>query len=56
VSGGETALPGLYFVGQYVAPSGMLREMGIEARRAAASISGAPQPSLLDRATGLVRR
>ena len=56
ISGGRTALPGLYFCGQYVAPSGMLREMGLEARRIAADISGTPQPNLLDRAKGLVRR
>jgi cation diffusion facilitator CzcD-associated flavoprotein CzcO len=42
ISGGPTALPGLYFCGQYVAPSGMLREIGLEARRIAASISGVP--------------
>jgi cation diffusion facilitator CzcD-associated flavoprotein CzcO len=42
ISGGATALPGLYFCGQYVAPSGMLREIGLEARRIAASISGVP--------------
>jgi indole-3-pyruvate monooxygenase len=35
VSGRPTVLPGLYFCGQYVAPSGMLREIGIEARRIA---------------------
>ncbi len=35
VSGGRTALPGLYFVGQFVSPSGMLREMGLEAERVA---------------------
>ena len=40
ISGGPTALPGLYFCGQYVAPSGMLREMGIEAARIAADIAG----------------
>ncbi len=39
VSGGRTALPGLYFCGQFVAPSGMLREMGLEARRIAALVS-----------------
>ena len=39
VSGGPTALPGLYFCGYKVAPSGMLREIGIEARRIAAQIS-----------------
>lgn len=39
VSGGRTALPGLYFVGQFVSPSGMLREMGIEAERVAKLIA-----------------
>jgi cation diffusion facilitator CzcD-associated flavoprotein CzcO len=39
VSGGRTALPGLYFVGQFVSPSGMLREMGIEAERVAKTIA-----------------
>jgi cation diffusion facilitator CzcD-associated flavoprotein CzcO len=37
-SGCET-LPGLYFCGFYVAPTGMLREIGIEAKRIAASIA-----------------
>jgi hypothetical protein len=40
VSGGPTALPGLYFCGMFVAPSGMLREAGREARSIAASITG----------------
>lgn len=35
VSGGRTSLPGLYFCGMYVAPSGMLREAGREAQRIA---------------------
>ncbi len=35
VSGAPTALPGLFFCGQYVSPAGMLREIGIEARRIA---------------------
>jgi cation diffusion facilitator CzcD-associated flavoprotein CzcO len=39
VSGGRTALPGLYFVGQFVSPSGMLREMGLEAERVAKLIA-----------------
>jgi len=60
VSGGPTALPGLYFCGQFVAPSGMLREMGIEARRIAADISGVPQTTAVSRVTaplaGLTRR
>ncbi len=41
VSGGPTALPGLYFCGQYVSPSGMLRECGIEAKRIAKHLTGA---------------
>ena len=40
VSGYPTALPGLWFCGQYVSPAGMLREIGIEARRIAAQIAG----------------
>jgi hypothetical protein len=39
-SGRETD-PGLYFCGFYVAPTGMLREIGIEADRIASSIAGA---------------
>jgi cation diffusion facilitator CzcD-associated flavoprotein CzcO len=41
VSGGPTALPGLFFCGQFVSPSGMLRECGIEAKRIAAHLSRA---------------
>ncbi len=41
VSGGPTALPGLYFCGQYVSPAGMLREIGIEARRLARHLAPA---------------
>lgn len=33
---GEEVLPGLFFCGFYVSPSGMLREIGIEAQRIAA--------------------
>ncbi len=40
-SGRPTALPGLYFCGQYMSPAGMLREIGIEARRIAAHITAA---------------
>ena len=40
VSGRESALPGLYFCGQFVSPAGMLREIGIEARRIATAVSG----------------
>jgi len=39
-SGEETSMPGLYFCGYYVSPTGMLREIGIEARKIAASIAG----------------
>jgi indole-3-pyruvate monooxygenase len=39
VSGRATALPGLYFCGQHVSPAGMLREIGLEARRIAADIA-----------------
>ncbi len=39
-SGCETGLPGLYFCGYYVAPTGMFREIGIEARQISASIAG----------------
>jgi hypothetical protein len=41
VSGGPTALPGLWFCGQFVSPAGMLREMGLEAERIAKAISAA---------------
>ncbi len=41
VSGGATSLPGLYFCGQFVSPSGMLREIGLESRRIAAHIARA---------------
>jgi indole-3-pyruvate monooxygenase len=39
VSGDRTALPGLFFCGQFVSPSGMLREIGVEAKRIAALCS-----------------
>jgi cation diffusion facilitator CzcD-associated flavoprotein CzcO len=32
-SGRETSMPGLYFCGYHVSPTGMLREIGIEAKR-----------------------
>ena len=38
-SGGPTTLAGLYFCGMYVSPAGMLREIGIEAKRIAAHIA-----------------
>jgi cation diffusion facilitator CzcD-associated flavoprotein CzcO len=39
VSGGPTALPGLYFCGFYIAPTGQLREIGFEARRIAEHVA-----------------
>ena len=39
MSGGPTALPGLYFCGQFVSPAGMLREIGLEAHRIATHIA-----------------
>jgi indole-3-pyruvate monooxygenase len=39
-SGRESAQAGLYFCGYYVAPTGMLREIGIEARQIAGAIAG----------------
>ncbi|HEX3824418.1 MAG TPA: NAD(P)/FAD-dependent oxidoreductase [Mycobacteriales bacterium] len=39
-SGRRSGLDGLYFCGMYVSPAGMLREIGIEARRIAADIAG----------------
>ncbi len=38
-SGHEAGVPGLYYCGYYVSPTGMLREIGIEARRIAESIT-----------------
>ncbi|MEO6575127.1 MAG: NAD(P)-binding domain-containing protein [Polyangiaceae bacterium] len=38
-SGRASALPGLFFCGFFLAPSGMLREIGIEAKRIAAAIA-----------------
>jgi cation diffusion facilitator CzcD-associated flavoprotein CzcO len=40
-SGRQAALPGLYFCGFYVAPTGMLRQIAQEARRISASIAKA---------------
>jgi thioredoxin reductase len=39
-SGYETKLPGLYFCGYYVAPTGMLREIRREAQRISGHIAG----------------
>lgn len=44
-SGVETDLPGLYFCGFYVSPTGMLREIGIEARKISQAIAGKSQHS-----------
>ncbi len=41
-SGTPSGLPGLYFCGFYIQPSGMFPEIGIEAARIARSISGGP--------------
>ncbi len=38
-SGQEMPTPGLYFCGYYVSPTGMLREIALEARRISASIA-----------------
>lgn len=38
-SGRESAVPGLYFCGYYVSPTGMLREIGLEAQRIGAAIA-----------------
>jgi indole-3-pyruvate monooxygenase len=45
VSGGPTAMPGLYFCGQFVSPAGMLREIGLEAGRIAGQIASQSQPN-----------
>lgn len=38
-SGHEMAIPGLYFCGYYVPPTGMLREIGMEGKRISAAIA-----------------
>jgi hypothetical protein len=38
-SGPETPIPGLYFCGFHVSPTGMLREIALEARRISAAIA-----------------
>ena len=38
-SGCEASLPGLYFCGYYVSPTGMLREIALEAQRISAAIA-----------------
>jgi indole-3-pyruvate monooxygenase len=39
-TGRESVVPGLYFCGYYVSPTGMLREIALEARRISAAIVG----------------
>jgi hypothetical protein len=39
-TGAEAKIPGLYFCGFHVAPTGMLREIRIEARRISKSMAG----------------
>ena len=36
---GDAVLPGLYFCGFHVSPTGMLREIAIEAKRIARSVA-----------------
>jgi thioredoxin reductase len=43
-SGYETRLPGLYLCGFHVAPTGMFREVGLEARRIAEGLARQPRP------------
>jgi NAD(P)H-nitrite reductase large subunit len=38
-TGKESGIPGLYFCGYYVSPTGMLREIAIEARQISAAIA-----------------
>jgi hypothetical protein len=44
-SGQESGLPGVFFCGFRVAPTGMLRELGIEARRISEAIAAAGTPA-----------
>jgi indole-3-pyruvate monooxygenase len=41
-SGSPGPIPGLYFCGYYVSPTGMLREIGLEAQRISAAITQQP--------------
>jgi indole-3-pyruvate monooxygenase len=43
-SGSQTAIPGLYFCGYYVSPTGMLREIALEAQRISSSIARRDNP------------
>jgi hypothetical protein len=38
-SGRESSMPGLYFCGYHVSPTGMLREIALEAKKIGASIA-----------------
>jgi hypothetical protein len=38
-TGKESSIPGLYFYGYYVSPTGMLREIAIEARQIGVAIA-----------------
>jgi thioredoxin reductase len=38
-TGKESSIPGLYFCGYYISPTGMLREIGIEAKQISAAIA-----------------
>ena len=40
ISGGPTAVPGLFFCGAIPSPTGQLRQIGLEARRIADSVAG----------------
>ncbi len=44
-SGPETPIPGLYFCGFHVSPTGMLREIALEARRISAAIARSAAPA-----------
>jgi hypothetical protein len=43
--GCEAKVPGLYFCGYYVAPTGMLREIGLEAKRISTAITKSSIPT-----------
>ncbi|MEP7356823.1 MAG: NAD(P)/FAD-dependent oxidoreductase [Anaerolineales bacterium] len=44
-TGRESAVPGLYFCGYYISPTGMLREIALEAMRIGAAIAKGPARS-----------
>ena len=43
-SGAEAPLPGLYFCGFHISPTGMLREIAQEARQISAAIASSRRP------------